>query len=67
VFSLDGSWRPARAEALQFRFGIDNLFDRVYTEHVNRRAAPVQGYPAAPGRIEEPGRLLWIAVTMRLN
>ncbi|MGA2082185.1 MAG: TonB-dependent copper receptor [Holophaga sp.] len=67
VFSLDGRWRPAQAEALQFRFGIDNLFDRAYVEHVNRRAVPVPGYPVSSRRIEEPGRLAWVAMAMKLN
>jgi iron complex outermembrane receptor protein len=67
VFSLDGRWRAPRAEALEFRFGVDNLFDRAYAEHVDRMAAPVPGYPAPSPRIQEPGRLVWMAVAMTFN
>lgn len=63
VVGLDGSWAPGRAVRLEF--GIDNLFGRDYAEHLGRPGAAVPGYPPAPIRIPEPGRLAWIRMTFR--
>ncbi len=60
VFSVNAGWKPAGAKGLQLSCGIDNLFDRAYAEAISRRASPIPGYPAAPVRIEEPGRMIWL-------
>jgi len=40
--------------------GIDNLFDRAYSEHLNLSGSADFGYPADPVRILEPGRTAWV-------
>lgn len=40
--------------------GIDNLFDRAYSEHLNLSGSADFGFPADPVRIFEPGRNLWL-------
>lgn len=44
----------------QLSAGIDNLFDRAYSEHLNLSGSADFGYPADPVRILEPGRTLWM-------
>lgn len=57
IFSLNGGYRFG--EAMRLTAGIDNLFDRRYTEHLNLAGDAAFGYPADPIRINEPGRMLW--------
>ncbi len=45
--------------------GIDNLFDRSYSEHLNLAGSADFGYPAEPVRIAEPGRNLWLKLDLR--
>jgi iron complex outermembrane receptor protein len=66
VVSLNGGWNPAGAGSLSFRFGVDNLFDRAYCEHLGRMAGAVPGYPSPPLRVEEPGRLVWVSVGLKV-
>lgn len=45
--------------------GVDNLFDRTYSEHLNLAGDAAFGYPAMPVRIHEPGRTAWIQLKVR--
>ncbi|WP_372591796.1 TonB-dependent receptor domain-containing protein [Guyparkeria sp.] len=47
----------------QLRAGVENLFDRTYSEHVNRAYVGTFGDPTA--RINEPGRTVWARLTAR--
>ena len=58
VFSLNAGYRIN--DALRLAAGIDNLFDRDYSEHLNLAGNSAFGYPAEPVRIHEPGRTVWI-------
>ena len=58
VFSLNGGYRFS--ERVRVTAGIDNLFDRSYSEHLNLAGNSAFGYPADPVRINEPGRTGWI-------
>ena len=58
VFSLNSGYRFS--EKLQLTAGIDNLFDRAYSEHLNLAGNSSFGYPAAAERIAEPGRTAWV-------
>jgi len=58
VFSLNGGYRIS--ERLRLSAGIDNLFDRHYSEHLNAGGNSAFGYPADPVRIAEPGRTAWL-------
>lgn len=42
---------------VKFQFGIDNLFDKTYTEHLNRSAASAAG--PSVNKLVEPGRAYW--------
>lgn len=44
----------------QLTAGIDNVFDRSYSEHLNLAGNADFGFPADPLRINEPGRMLWV-------
>ena len=57
VFSINGGWR--RPKGMQLTAGIDNLFNKVYAEHLNRAGSMVQGFPTT-SRINEPGRNIWV-------
>jgi len=50
---------------LRLSAGIDNLFDRAYSEHLNLAGSADFGFPADPVRILEPGRSLWLKVDYR--
>ena len=63
--SLDASWQPQ--PGLTLSAGIDNLFDRQYTEHLSAGAAP--GTPSSLTepltRLYEPGRAVWVRLNYR--
>jgi len=63
VFSVNGGYRFN--EQLQLTAGIDNLFDRAYSEHLNLGGNSAFGYPAEPVRINEPGRTAWVKLNLR--
>ncbi len=63
VFSLNGGYRFN--DMLQLTAGIDNLFDRAYSEHLNLGGNSAFGYPADPVRIGEPGRTAWVKLNLR--
>ncbi|MFT3762646.1 MAG: TonB-dependent copper receptor [Pseudoxanthomonas sp.] len=52
-------------DALHFTAGVDNVFDRQYSEHLNLAGSADFGYPADPVRIAEPGRNAWIKANWR--
>ncbi|MGY0634151.1 TonB-dependent copper receptor [Luteimonas sp. A478] len=62
VFSLNGGYRVN--DRMQLTAGIDNLFDRAYSEHLNLAGNSAFGYPADPVRIGEPGRTAWVKLNM---
>lgn len=57
VFSLNGGWRPRKGA--QLTAGVDNLFNRVYAEHISRAGSMVAGFTQAT-RVNEVGRNLWV-------
>jgi iron complex outermembrane receptor protein len=58
TFALNGGYRIS--DRVQLTAGIDNLFDRAYSEHLNLAGSADFGYPADPVRINEPGRSAWL-------
>lgn len=62
VFSVNGGYRVSKS--LQLAFGVDNLFDRTYGEHLNLAGNAGFGF-AANTRINEPGRTVWASLSMR--
>ena len=63
VFSLNGGYRFS--DRLQLTAGIDNLFDRAYSEHLNLGGNSAFGYPADPVGINERGRTAWMKRNLR--
>ena len=62
TLALNGGYR-FNAQA-QLTAGIDNVFDRSYSEHLNLSGSADFGFPADPVRINEPGRTLWIRLSL---
>ena len=58
--ALNAGYRTA--SGVQVTAGVDNLFDRAYSEHLNLAGNADFGYPADAVRINEPGRTLWLRV-----
>ncbi len=63
TFALNAAYRFSAQ--LQLSAGVDNLFDRAYSEHLNLAGSADFGFPADPVRINEPGRSLWMKVNYR--
>lgn len=59
VVSLNGAWRPSPAVLVSA--GVDNLFDRVYAEHLSRGGSMVSGFTQTT-RVNEPGRTVWLKI-----
>ncbi len=62
VLSLNGGYRISKQ--VQLAFGVDNLFDRTYSEHLNLAGNSGFGY-SANTRINEPGRTVWATLSVR--
>lgn len=58
TLALNGGYRFS--SKLQLTAGIDNVFDRTYSEHLNLAGSADFGFPADPVRINEPGRTGWL-------
>jgi iron complex outermembrane receptor protein len=58
LFSLNGAYRIS--SAVKLSAGVDNLFDRQYSEHLNLAGNAGFGFSADdPQAVNEPGRILW--------
>lgn len=55
---LDAYGRYNIGKASKIRFGIDNVFDKTYAEHVSR--ANVDPFNTQAIRVNEPGRTAWL-------
>ncbi|MBV6754634.1 TonB-dependent copper receptor [Pseudomonas chlororaphis] len=63
VFSLNGAYRIN--SHVKVSSGVDNLFNKAYSEHLNLAGNAGFGYPANdPRAINEPGRTFWTKVDM---
>ena len=53
-------------ESMRFSFGMDNVFDKTYAEHISKSAASITGYSDATGvRVNEPGRSVWLKANLK--
>ncbi len=59
VWDVYGRWQVAKHTEL--KFGIDNVFDRLYAEHLNKPNA----YDPGANQVNEPGRSYWARLTMQ--
>ncbi|MDG3066607.1 TonB-dependent receptor domain-containing protein [Thauera mechernichensis] len=66
TLSLNGSY--ALNKQAKISFGVDNLFDRTYAEHLSKGDATILGYTNAVGdRVNEPGRTFWLKAQVALD
>ncbi|MEO6170369.1 MAG: TonB-dependent copper receptor [Lysobacter sp.] len=63
TFAANGGYRIN--DLAQVTVGVDNLFDRTYSEHLNLAGNADFGYPADPVRINEPGRSTWLKINLK--
>jgi iron complex outermembrane receptor protein len=61
VFSLNGAYRINKGA--QISFGVDNLFDKAYAEHISRAGTMVAGFTQTT-RVNEMGRNLWVKANL---
>ena len=62
VLSWNIDWQAS--DAVKVSAGIDNLLDRTYAEHLSRTGTMVAGFTQT-GRINEPGRTLWLKTQLQ--
>jgi iron complex outermembrane receptor protein len=62
VFSINGGY--AVNKQVQISLGVDNLFDKTYSEHLNLAGNAGFGY-AANTAVNEPGRTFWARVSFK--
>jgi iron complex outermembrane receptor protein len=59
TLGINTSYKPNKSS--QISFGIDNLFDRNYYEHISRTDSALTGYTVSTSTaINEPGRTFWV-------
>lgn len=63
TLALNAAYRVT--PALRVSAGVDNVFDRYYSEHLNLAGSADFGFPAEPVRIAEPGRNAWLKLDYR--
>jgi len=61
VLSADTSVTPW--SWLDVSFGVDNLLDHTYYEHLSRNTSPVPGFVSRE-KINEPGRRFWLRLSV---
>lgn len=66
TYSLQLGYQPH--EAVKLKFGVDNLTDKLYTEHLNRNGAGgFGGFFATAIKVNEPGRTFWGRISIDLD
>ena len=66
TLALNAGWRPNKATLLTV--GVDNVFDRTYSEHLSQGSAAISGYEVAVNEIiNEPGRTFWLKAQVALD
>ncbi len=63
TLALNGGYQFS--EQVSLTAGVDNVFNRLYSEHLNLAGSADFGYPADPIRVNEPGRSAWVKLNLR--
>lgn len=64
TLALNASYAPD--ESMRFSFGVDNVFDKTYAEHINQDYVNIAGYLVdTDARINEPGRSVWVKANLK--
>lgn len=63
TLSLHAGYRPA--DTVTVTLGVDNLFDKIYAEHLSRSGSDVMitGFEQTQ-RVNEPGRTMWLQASV---
>jgi iron complex outermembrane receptor protein len=64
TLSLNAAYKPSKK--LTVTAGIDNVFDKLYAEHLSRADTVDSGLPAS-SRVYEPGRLFWVKMASNFD
>jgi iron complex outermembrane receptor protein len=64
VLSTDAVFTPW--SWLDMSFGVENLLDNTYHEHLSRNTSPVPGF-VSRDKINEPGRRFWLRISVDFN
>ena len=59
VLNLYGSMKLGKQGSL--KFGVDNVMDKTYAEHLNKPNA----FDPSPIQVNEPGRSVWTRVSIK--
>ena len=62
IISLNAGWKPAKGWLVTG--GVDNLFNRAYAEHISKSTNAIPGYVVQSIRVNEPGRTLWLKISL---
>jgi len=63
TLALNGSYKAGKKSLISF--GIDNVLDKNYYEHISRTDSAVTGYTTdTTTAINEPGRFVWVKATL---
>nr|WP_191577197.1 TonB-dependent copper receptor [Achromobacter insolitus] len=62
VFSLNAGY--VVNQQVRLSLGVDNVFDKTYSEHLNLAGNAGFGYPAGTA-VNEPGRSVWARISVR--
>ena len=65
TLSLNAGWRPNKVTLLTA--GVDNVFDRNYSEHLGKGGWDFAGGAVTTDRINEPGRTFWLKAQVALD
>ncbi|MCV2215845.1 TonB-dependent copper receptor [Thauera sp. Sel9] len=65
TLSLNAGWRPNKSALLTA--GVDNVFDRKYSEHLGKGGWDFAGGAVTSERINEPGRTFWVKAQIALD
>jgi iron complex outermembrane receptor protein len=65
TLALNASYAPDAN--MRFSFGVDNVFDKTYAEHINQDYVDIAGYlgDTTSARINEPGRSVWVKANLK--
>lgn len=66
TLALNGSYKPNKQSLISF--GIDNVLDKNYYEHISGTDAGVSGYLTdTTTAINEPGRFIWVKASVNID
>jgi iron complex outermembrane receptor protein len=64
ILSVNAGYRPKKNVLIAA--GIDNLFDKIYAEHISRTGTAISGFTTTT-RVNEPGRNIWLKLNIAME